>query len=131
VLEGGCLCRFVRYQAGGTPFHETVCHCTMCRGSTGAPMVGWFSVRRDDFRLTSGELVGFPSSPRATRNHCPRCGTQITFQSNDYPGETDVTIASLNDPNAVPPKDHTFVRSKPAWVTLSDGLPQFETRRER
>jgi hypothetical protein len=130
MVEGGCLCRFVRYQAGGTPFHQTVCHCTMCRGSTGAPMVAWFSVPRAEFRLTQGELARYRSSAKATRSFCPRCGTQITFANDGLPDEIDVTTASLDDPNAMPPRDHGFVRSKLAWVELCDGLSQYPRGRD-
>jgi hypothetical protein len=130
MLEGGCFCRFVRYRAEGTPFHESVCHCTMCRRITGAPMVAWFSVPRSAFHIVAGEPVAFRSSGHATRSHCPRCGTHLTFADDNFPNEIDVTMASLDDPNTLRPKDHLDVGTKLPWVELCDGLPQFETTRE-
>ena len=35
----------------------------------------------------------------------------------------------LDDPNAVPPKDHTRTSSKLSWVKLADGLPEYRERR--
>lgn len=31
MLKGGCFCGAVRYEAEGEPFHETNCHCSICR----------------------------------------------------------------------------------------------------
>jgi hypothetical protein len=101
----------------------------LCRRSAGAPFVSWFTVRRDDFRVTSGEPATFRSSDHATRAFCPRCGTQLTFQSRHFPDEIDVTICSLDEPELVPPRDHTFASSRLSWDLLGDGLPAFPKER--
>ena len=54
VLQGGCHCGQVRYEVTGRPYHLTVCHCTDCRRTSGAPMVAWFSVAPQEFRITNG-----------------------------------------------------------------------------
>lgn len=129
MLTGGCFCRRVRYEADATPFNETVCHCTICRGTTGTPMVAWFTVPRAKFRFVTDMPARFQSSDRAARTFCPNCGTQLTFESDDYADETDVTIVSLDDPNALPPRDHSWTQSRLRWVHLGDGLPQFARSR--
>jgi hypothetical protein len=58
MLTGGCFCGAIRYEARGTPFHETSCHCSICRRTTGAPFVTWFSVRSPDFRIIQGNRRG-------------------------------------------------------------------------
>lgn len=128
MLTGGCFCGRVRYEAQGEPFNQTICHCTMCRRSAGAPLVAWFSVPRSDFRLV-GEPVRFRSSERATRSFCPRCGTQLTFELDAAQDEIDITTASLDEPERVAPADHTYASSRLPWVKLSDGLPQFPQHR--
>ncbi|MFC7610224.1 GFA family protein [Teichococcus aestuarii] len=40
------------------------------------------------------------------------------------PEEIDVTIASLDEPEAVPPADHTQAASRLSWLALEDGLPR-------
>ncbi|MGH8627701.1 MAG: GFA family protein [Gammaproteobacteria bacterium] len=124
-MEGNCFCGFVRYQAGGTPSQETNCHCSICRRTSGAPFIVWFTVPIDHFRILSGEPAKFRSSQHGTRTFCPRCGTPLTFQSSRFPGELDVTVCSLDKPEHVPPKDHTYTRSRLSWVKLSDQLPSF------
>jgi len=122
-MLGGCYCGRIRYEAAGAPFHETACHCSICRRTTGAPYVAWFSVRSADFRFTAGEPARFSSSPHGTRTFCPTCGTQLTFKSSGAPGEIDVTTGSLDDPETVPPRDHIFIGTRLRWVRIDDGLP--------
>ena len=128
MLTGGCLCGAVRYAAGGTPFHPTLCHCTDCRRATGAPIVGWFSVRPSDLVFTAGEPRFYASSPGRRRGFCATCGTPILYRHEEL-DEVDVTTCSLDDPAALPPADHTFTRSRLPWVELADGLPRFERTR--
>lgn len=129
MLHGGCYCGQIRYEAEGTPFHETSCHCSICRRTTGAPFVTWFSVPRSEFRLVRGEPTRFRSTARAMRSFCPRCGTQLTFEHDDFSDEIDVTTCSLDKPEGVPPKDHTYTRNKLTWIELADSLPKYQESR--
>jgi hypothetical protein len=130
MLKGGCYCGRIRYEAAGTPFHETNCHCSICRRTAGAPYVTWFSVPRSQFRIVDGEPTQFRSTAKAMRSFCPECGTQLTFEHEDFPNEIDVTTCSLDDPNVLPPKDHTWTSSKLRWVKLSDDLPAYQQSRQ-
>ncbi|MES3023799.1 MAG: GFA family protein [Pseudomonadota bacterium] len=126
MLNGGCFCGAIRYQARAQTVQATNCHCSICRRTTGAPYVAWFSVPREDFTVLAGTQSAFRSSTHATRTFCAACGTQLTFADDATPGEIDVTIGSLDEPGRVCPTDHIFTGSKLAWVGLADGLPQFE-----
>lgn len=128
-MKGGCYCGRVRYEAAGAPFNETNCHCSICRRTTGAPFVAWFSVARERFRFVAGRPTLFRSTPKGTRSFCPSCGTQLTFQHDDSPQEIDVTTCSLDDPQAAPPKDHTRTSSKLPWIRLADRLTEYPERR--
>jgi len=130
TLKGGCYCGQIRYEAAGTPFHETNCHCSICRRTTGAAFVTWFSVPRPGFRWACGDPARFKSTAKGTRSFCPRCGTQLTFEHDDFPDEIDVTTCSLDDPGRLPPKDHTHTGSKLGWVRLADQLPEHPRARE-
>ncbi|MXP62190.1 GFA family protein [Roseomonas sp. M0104] len=124
MLTGGCACGRVRYEAEGKPFNATICHCGDCRRSSGAPLVAWFSVPAAGLRFTAGTPRHFASSARAERGFCPDCGTSLTYQSRDMPEEIDIATASLDDPEKVPPQDHTWVRSQLSWIRLADDLPR-------
>jgi len=84
MLRGGCFCGWIRYETGATPFDETNCHCSICRRTPGAPFVAWFSVPRSQFRFVCGEPTRFESTAKGTRSFCPRCGTQLTFEHEDF-----------------------------------------------
>lgn len=129
MLHGGCFCGALRYEAGGAPFHLTNCHCSICRGTTGAPFVAWFSVPRASFRLVRGSPTRFWSSAKGVRSFCARCGTQLTFEHEDARDEIDVTTCSLDDPGRLPPEDHTRTSSRLRWIRLADGLPEHREAR--
>ncbi|HEY8609614.1 MAG TPA: GFA family protein [Noviherbaspirillum sp.] len=130
MIQGGCQCGDVRYEADNAS-HETNCHCTDCRRSSGAPFVAWLTVPTAAFRLVRGDPARYRSSASVTRRFCARCGTMLTFTDERVPDEVDIAICSLDEPERYPPKSHTYVRSRLPWISLNDGLPQYaETRLE-
>jgi hypothetical protein len=96
----------------------------MCRRAAGAPAVAWFSVRRSGLRF-AGVPADYESSPGVRRQFCPRCGTQLTFSDTRSPNEIDITTASLDDPEQLPPEDHTFSQNRLHWMHLDEQLPRY------
>ncbi|MBE7379883.1 MAG: GFA family protein [Leptolyngbya sp. SIO1E4] len=111
------------------PFHETNCHCSVCHRTSGAPFVTWFSVPKSCFEFISGAPTKFRSTVKGPRTFCPHCGTSLTSELNDFPDEIDVTTCSLDNPELLPPKDHTRTSSKLPWVPLSNSLPAYQESR--
>jgi hypothetical protein len=58
------------------------------------------------------------------RSFCAACGTPLTYQHDDFAGEIDVTVASLDEPEAFPPADHTWTSEAIPWLELGDALPR-------
>ncbi|MBI3197922.1 MAG: GFA family protein [Rhodospirillales bacterium] len=129
MLQGGCFCGAIRYEADDTPIQATACHCSICRRTSAAPVVAWFTVKPKAFRIVSGQPKSFRSSDHATRAFCPSCGTPLTFQSARYPDEIDVTTCSLDDPEQVPPRSHTWRASGVSWIKSADGLAAYPEKR--
>jgi hypothetical protein len=129
MLTGGCYCAAIRYEVDGHPYDETVCHCSICRRCAGAPCVGWFTIARARFRFITGAPARFRSSAEATRTFCNRCGTPLTFEHDARPAEIDLTMCSLDEPEAVPPRDHTYTGSQLGWLKLADELPRYAKAR--
>jgi hypothetical protein len=128
-IEGGCLCGAVRYRALGQPYGITHCHCRTCRRASGAPFVTWAGVDTDKFTFTSGKPAAYASSVNVVRTFCGQCGTALTYQRSELPGSIDVTLGSMDDPEALRPEDHTWTESRLSWISMGDGLPAY--RRER
>jgi hypothetical protein len=122
VIRGGCLCGAVRYEATGAAYNITHCHCLDCRRSSGAPFVTWASFTRGNFRFIKGQPRELRWAGRV-RSFCPDCGTALTFMSGPDTQDVDVTVCSLDEPQAVKPADHIWVEDRLPWIHLADGLP--------
>ena len=123
--EGGCLCRSVRYRVTGVPLSSIICHCHSCRRASAAPSVAWLTFDVANFKVLSGELQCFRSSPGVTRKFCAVCGSPITYESDRDPGSIDVTTVSLDDPNRFPPAREVWLEHKIAWEVTNETLDQF------
>jgi hypothetical protein len=130
TLTGRCFCRAIGYRCGPLLYPPTLCHCESCRRAAGAPAVGWLTVRRSDLHWTGAAPQEFESSPGVHRSFCGRCGTPLTYRSAARPGEIDVTICSLEQPERAAPADHIWMQDAPGWDRPSDGLPQLEAGRK-
>ncbi len=124
ALQGGCRCGHIRYVVEGTPFHMTLCHCRDCRQTTGAPAVAWYSLRPGELRWINGPPKWFASSPGITRSFCPECGTPLTCRDQAL-DEVDITTCSLDDPEQLPPRDHSDTASQLSWLRFADSWPRF------
>jgi hypothetical protein len=82
------------------------------------------AIYRTEALERGGETVSHPSSARLLRHFCPRCGSMVYTEPLDRPDYWAVGLAALDDPGALQPDMHIWVSSKPAWLTLDDGLPQ-------
>ncbi len=129
MMTGRCFCGAIEYRAEGRPFDETHCHCSICRRTSGAPFVSWASYSSSELVVTRGAPSSFRSSELAVRSFCADCGTPLFFRHDEHPDQVDVTICSLDQPEQVPPRDHTWARSKVPWVELADGLPVHQRSR--
>ena len=128
AFAGGCCCGAVRYAIEAEANDVTHCHCTLCRRSSGAPVVTWLTVPRSALRLLSGTPRERRSSAHAVRTFCADCGTPIAFRSDLQPDTLDVTVASLDTPELVAPRQHIWMRSALSWMRIDDDLPRYRER---
>jgi len=124
TFEGGCQCGAVQYKTKGQPINERVCHCRLCQKAIGAAFNARVLFRIEDVTLT-GPVARVYSSPDLKRGFCPLCGTSL-FSQRDATGVLGLTSGSLDDPTLFKPQMHTFTASKQPWITIADGLPQYE-----
>jgi hypothetical protein len=123
-LEGGCLCGALRYELRGDPITVALCHCSICRRSAGAPVVAWAMFDRSAFAFVQGKPAIHSSSAGVERAFCGRCGSGITWSAERLAGLIDVTVATLDDPSALPPEMHIWESRRVSWFELGDVLPR-------
>lgn len=129
AIEGGCLCGAIRYRALRPAYGITHCHCRTCRRASGAPFVTWAGFDAHKFTIIKGQPAIYKSSPDVVRTFCGACGTALTYQRADLPSSVDVTLGSMDDPQMLEPKDHTWTESRLGWIHLCDGLPEYPRER--
>jgi hypothetical protein len=126
LREGGCLCGDVRYRVSGDPRTSAICHCVSCRRASGAQSVAWVVFPSEAFSFVSGDPAEYRSSAEVSRTFCARCGTSLTYQHDGNLDSIDVTAASLDLPDELPPTRHVWLEDKVSWASVDDGLPRFE-----
>jgi len=124
--KGQCHCGAVHYEMPAQTIHKALCHCSDCRRHSGAPAVAWGLVSKDQLKV-EGETKEYASSDNGRRHFCPECGTAL-FYTNDviFPGQIDVQIATLDDPDAIRPDAQIQVAERIGWMERAHELPQFE-----
>ena len=127
--HGGCLCGAVRYALTAKPEWTALCHCESCRRATSAPVVAWMGFELDQ-AVWNGTRRFYQSSDIATRGFCPKCGTQLSFESTRWPGEIHLYGISLDDPTAFAPELHCHTKEQLDWLKITDDLPRFESSAE-
>ncbi len=123
-VTGGCFCGAIRYRASTAPRNVSHCHCGICRRTTGAPFVTWATFPAARFVFTAGTPAELRSTPRAVRQFCAACGTALTFFEPHRPASIDVTVGSMDQPDAIVPAAHIWTSSQLAWLGLADDLPR-------
>ncbi|MBM3597934.1 MAG: GFA family protein [Alphaproteobacteria bacterium] len=127
MLAGGCHCGAIRYQVEDEPIVHALCHCTDCRRHAGAPVVGWTMFPEGKVKLTKGTPKIYHSSADGRRHFCADCGTGLFYtNAKMLPGIMDVQSATLDDPDAIPPKVHIQIAERIGWMARVHELPAFD-----
>ncbi len=132
AFQGSCLCGEVRFEVDGFLPQVAHCHCRMCRKFHGAGFATFASVTRSHFRWLAGEssVQCYTAHNNTERRFCRHCGSSLTFFSPNAPAdEIEIAISTIDGDIPVQPDAHIFVGSAANWLSLEDGLPQFENGR--
>jgi len=131
-LEGGCVCRTVRYSLNNSPLIVHACHCRDCQRLTGGPFVINIWIERSFVAPGPVAPKSFSLSGGSSKRHdvffCENCGTTLWSRYHIAPGDTlFVRAGTLDNPEAVTPDVHIFTRSKLPWLQLPEGISVFES----
>lgn len=125
TFEGGCFCGAVRY-AFTDVFDAGYCHCSICRRSSGAPVMAYANTPRAGFRLLRGTPRFMASSARYQRAFCSDCATSMWTQSIDPLGWELVSVhcGTLDRAADIEPAIHLCHDDRLPWLHIDDALPR-------
>lgn len=125
VFEGGCLCEAIRYRSTTAPVRGVICHCSMCRKHSGAPILVFVHFPIEAFTWIKGEPRRYRSSQYAERGFCPKCGSTLSMHEEVLGDCVQVTLGSLDEPHRVKIDDHVWTEDRVAWFDVKDDLPRY------
>ena len=127
-VDGGCTCRFVRYQMTRTPPVRALLSLPLVPARDGQSFALNAVIESDRVVLLAGDVEIVPTVSNSGKGQkiarCPTC--RIAVWSN-YAGAGDamrfVRVGTLKDPDRLPPDIHIFTASKQPWVVLGPDAP--------
>ncbi len=128
-LAGGCACGALRYRLASRPMFVHCCHCKDCPRQTGSAFVLNALIETARVERLAGEARSVPVPTDSGRPHdihrCPICETAVWSHYGGRPALSFVRVGTLDDPSALPPDVHIYVRSKLPWIALPPDVPAF------
>ena len=129
-LEGGCACAAVRYRLISRPMFVHCCHCRDCQRQTGSAFVLNALIETDRVSVLCGNPEPITVPTDSGRPHhiyrCPSCKVAVWSVYGGVRKLLFVRVGALDDPAALMPDVHIYVRSKLPWVALPEGIPSFD-----
>ena len=122
---GKCLCGAVTFTAKSVDRHVHACHCSMCRGWAGGPLL---AARAESVAFTGEDAIKrYASSDWAERGFCPTCGSSLFWRLTlDGPakGLTLINTGSLDDMSGLEFSNEVYVDHNPGNYAFAGDRPR-------
>jgi hypothetical protein len=106
------------------------CHCRDCQRQTGSAFVINALIETARVTVLQGAVARSPMPTDSGRPHgidrCSVCGTALWSEYGGLAKLRFVRVGTLDNPTAITPDVHIYVRSKLPWVALPSGVPSFD-----
>ena len=123
---GHCLCGAVQFEVSRSYLAGFNCYCGMCRRAHGGAYSTHVPMRRDQFRLLTGNLTTYASSENGRREFCSECGAHVLVHGQTGDDSVAVPAGLFDAGTEITIAAHIFVQDKVSWHTIQDDLPQHE-----
>ncbi len=127
-LEGGCLCRGVRYTVVGTPQRFYFCHCSRCRKVSGSAHAANIFVRGSlTWEHGESQVARFklPEAERFTNTFCTQCGSRLPRAVAEH-GMVLIPAGSLDTEPTMAPQAHIHTDSSAGWSCVHASLDELD-----
>lgn len=105
------------------------CHCRDCQRQTGTAFVVNALIETDRIEMEGEpQPIGMPTDSGKPHRifRCPHCQTALWSEYGGLEKLRFVRVGTLDEPSAVSPDVHIYIRSKLPWVKLPPEVPAFE-----
>lgn len=120
-IDGGCLCGLITYEATIDPEKVMICHCTDCQINSGSGLRWGALVRKDEFRLLSGQpkiyVKTAQSGTKRALAFCPECGTSLYGADATDPQTFSLRLGTARQAKELTPKAQIWCRSALSWLS--------------
>jgi len=126
-IEGGCLCKNVRFRISAQPIAMRLCWCRLCQYiAAGNATVN--VVFPSDALTIEGTLTDYRSVADSGngmhRRFCPACGTHLFSVSEARPHLVIVRNGALDDTELMCPGATIWTVAAPKWAWIDETLPR-------
>jgi len=125
-VSGHCYCKAIEFKVDGPEKFACFCYCESCQRAAGAPVVAWATYERSSLDVLRGEIHLHSSSSGVTRGVCAECGSSMTYENENRPGDVDISVICLDGPATPVMRAHIWTEDKQPWFKIGDDLPVFK-----
>jgi hypothetical protein len=125
-IEGGCLCKSVRYRSTAPPLAARICWCRLCQYLAAGNGTVNVCFSRDAVTI-EGMLSDYRSVADSGnvmhRRFCSTCGTQLFSEAEARPHLIFVRGGTLDDPELARPTSTIWTTKAPTWACIDPKIP--------
>jgi hypothetical protein len=125
-IEGGCLCKAVRYRSTAAPLAARICWCRLCQYLAAGNGTVNVCFPRDAVTI-DGTLTDYRSVADSGnvmhRRFCPTCGTPLFSEAEARPHLIFVRGGTLDDPELARPASSIWTTQAPTWAHIDPNVP--------
>lgn len=130
MVRGECNCGAVRFEVDDDAGPVFICHCSICRRSSGANGMAVVLAKKERFRWTAGEadIVAW-TKPGADWHKwfCRTCGSPVPGEND--PARMFIPAGTItHGGEALKVAHHVWVGSKAVWDEIGDSGKQHAER---
>lgn len=122
MVIGKCNCGEVEFAVDNDISDVFLCHCSICRASTGSGGVAVVLVQTADFCWIKGlDSITYWSKPEQDwhTNFCKICGSSLPGKNDD--SQTYIPVGTLvSGHENIQVAHHLYVESKAVWEVIGD-----------
>jgi hypothetical protein len=128
-VAGGCRCGAVRYTLDVERLPNTyACHCLDCQTWSGSAF-SQHAVVPESALNVSGPIAVYELKTEdriSVQRVCATCHCRVFNTNTARPGLAVIRAGTLDESDKLDVVAHIWVKRKQAWITIPEGVPQWE-----